>query len=244
MTANVIDDSILRNRTGVYRDRDDAGVQLALALEPFREQDAFVRAIPSGGVPVGLTVSSRLALPFDLLIIRKIPIPGYTESGFAAVSLEGDIVLNEPLVRELGLTPEEIEQAAKPVQEELLARNRIFREDRPWPDLAGRIVYWWTTVWPPATPCWLRFASYAGVSPPKLWWPFLPPRPAQSSSWFPMWTASSAPISAAASALPWQMHTGTGTIWTDLRWWICSGLTDYWTKNRSILRLFFPVSFP
>lgn len=44
------------------------------------------------------------------------------------------------MVRELGLTPEEIEQAAKPVQEELLARNRIFREDRPWPDLAGKIV--------------------------------------------------------------------------------------------------------
>lgn len=140
MTANVIDDSGLRNRTGVYRDRDDAGVQLALALEPFRGKDAFVLAIPSGGVPVGLAVSSRLALPFDLLIIRKIPIPGYTESGFAAISLEGDIVLNDPLVRELGLTPEEIEQAAKPVQEELLARNRIFREDRPWLDLAGKTV--------------------------------------------------------------------------------------------------------
>jgi predicted phosphoribosyltransferase len=140
LAATVIDDSRLRNRTGVYRNRDDAGEQLAEALQLFRGKDAIVLAIPSGGVPVGLAVSSRLGLQFDLLIIRKIPIPGYTESGFAAVSLEGDLVLNEPLVRELGLTPEEIEALAEPVQEELLARNRIFREDRPWPEMAGKIV--------------------------------------------------------------------------------------------------------
>ena len=79
---------------------------------------------------MGLAVSSRLELPFDLLIIRKISIPGCTESGFGAVSLVGDMVLNEPLVRVLGLSPEEIEVLAEPVQEELLARNRIFREKR------------------------------------------------------------------------------------------------------------------
>ena len=50
------------------------------------------------------------------------------------------MVLNEPLVRELGLSPEEIEVLAEPVQEELQARNRIFRENRPWPELAGKTV--------------------------------------------------------------------------------------------------------
>ena len=103
--ARVIEDKSLHNRTGVYRDRDDAGVYLAGALEQFRGTDAFVLAIPSGGVPVGLAVSSRLGLPFDLLIIRKIPVPGNTESGFGAVSLEGDMVLNDPMVRMLRLTP-------------------------------------------------------------------------------------------------------------------------------------------
>ena len=140
VTATVIDDSRLRNRIGVYRDREDAGEKLAAALKPFLGKDSIVLAIPSGGVPIGLAVSSRLGLPFDLLIIRKIPIPGYTESGFAAVSLEGDLVLNEPLVRELGLTHEEIELLAEPVREELSTRNRIFREDRPWPELEGKTV--------------------------------------------------------------------------------------------------------
>ena len=138
--AKVIEDRRLHNRVGVYRDRDDAGEYLAGALEQFRGTDAFVLAIPSGGVPVGLVVSSRLGLPFDLLIIRKIPVPGNTESGFGAVSLEGDMVLNDPMVRMLRLSPSEIEELAEPVHEELRARNSIFREDRPWPDVRGRTV--------------------------------------------------------------------------------------------------------
>ena len=138
--ARVMEDHRLHNRVGVYRDREDAGVYLAGALEQFRGKDAFVLAIPSGGVPVGLAVSSRLGLPFDLLIIRKIPIPGNTESGFGAVSLEGDMLLNDPIVRMLRLSPTEIDDLAEPVHEELRARNRIFREDRPWPDVRGRIV--------------------------------------------------------------------------------------------------------
>jgi len=140
MPARVMEDHRLHNRVGVYRDRDDAGEYLAGALEQFRGKDAFVLAIPSGGVPVGLVVSSRLGLPFDLLIIRKIPIPGNTESGFGAVSLEGDMLLNDPMVRMLRLSPPEIDELALPVHEELRARNHIFREDRPWPDVRGRTV--------------------------------------------------------------------------------------------------------
>jgi predicted phosphoribosyltransferase len=99
-----------------------------------------VLAIPSGGVPIGLAISSCLGLPFDLIIIRKIPVPGNTEAGFGAVSLEGDMILNESMVRMLGLSAEEIETLAEPVRAELKFRNHIFREDRPWPDLKGRIV--------------------------------------------------------------------------------------------------------
>jgi predicted phosphoribosyltransferase len=60
MPAIVIEDRKLHDRTGVYRDRDDAGEYLARSLEQLRGKDAFVLAIPSGGVPVGLAVSSRL----------------------------------------------------------------------------------------------------------------------------------------------------------------------------------------
>ncbi len=140
MAATIIEDPKLRNRSLVFEDRDDAGLHLARALERFREKDAIVLAIPSGGVPVGLAVSSQLKLPFDLLIIRKIPVPGNPESGFGAVSLEGDMVLNEPMVRMLGLSPEEIEVLAEPVKKELETRNRVFRGSGTWADLKGRIV--------------------------------------------------------------------------------------------------------
>jgi len=140
MSATVIDSMELRNRTGVFRDRDEAGEVLARTLESFRGQNAIVLAIPSGGVPIGLAISSHLGLPFDLIIIRKIPVPGNTEAGFGALSLEGALILNEPMVRMLGLSSEEIETLAEPVRAELKSRNHIFREDRPWPDLKGRVV--------------------------------------------------------------------------------------------------------
>jgi putative phosphoribosyl transferase len=73
-------------------------------------------------------------------LIRKIPVPGNTEAGFGAISLEGDMVLNDSMVRMLGLTKEEIEELAEPVKEELKARNHVFREDRPLPELKGKVV--------------------------------------------------------------------------------------------------------
>jgi putative phosphoribosyl transferase len=135
MPAVIIENPEFRNKALIFKDRTKAGEYLARSLEQFRAMDAIVLAIPSGGVPVGLAISSHLKLPFDLLIIRKIPIPGNPESGFGAVSLEGDMVLNKPMVRMLGLTPAEIEALAGPVREELLARNQIFRESRPWPEI-------------------------------------------------------------------------------------------------------------
>ena len=140
MLASIIEDRRLRNRIGVFRDRDEAGRCLARSLETFSWQNAIVLAIPSGGVPIGLAISSKLGLPIDLIIIRKIPVPGNTEAGFGAISLEGDMVLNDSMVRTLGLTREEVEELAEPVRDELKRRNHIFREDRPWPDLKGKVV--------------------------------------------------------------------------------------------------------
>jgi len=140
MVATIIEDQRFRNRTDVFQDREEAGAYLAHSIESFRGKDAIVLAIPSGGVPVGLAIASQLSLPFDLLIIRKIPIPGNTEAGFGAISLEGDLMINESMVRMLGLTEKNIEELSRPVKAELAARNRIFREDRPWPELKGRVV--------------------------------------------------------------------------------------------------------
>jgi predicted phosphoribosyltransferase len=140
MTAEIIEDPRLRNRTWVYQDREEAGAYLAGFLGEHRGKEAIVLAIPSGGVPVGLAVSTHLDLPFDLLIARKIPIPGNPEAGFGALSLEGEMILNPFLVRTLSLSAGEIEELARPVREELERRNSLFRQGRPWPEIRGREV--------------------------------------------------------------------------------------------------------
>lgn len=140
MPAEIIEDIDLRDREQVFENREEAGERLAELLTDYRGRDAVVLAIPSGGVPVGRAVADRLGLPFDLLVVRKIPIPGNTEAGFGALTLEGDLLLNEMLVAELGLSRVEVERLSVPVRTELLARNKLFRDDRPLPDLMGRTV--------------------------------------------------------------------------------------------------------
>ncbi len=140
MSAIISEDPKIRNRSGVFEDRNEAGEILARSLESFRGKNAVVLAIPSGGVPIGLAISTHLDLSFDMLIIRKLPIPGNPEAGFGAISLEGDLILNDSLVKMLGLSDEVIEEQAELVLEELKARNRIFRGNRPQTDLKGKVV--------------------------------------------------------------------------------------------------------
>jgi predicted phosphoribosyltransferase len=140
MTAEIIEEEPLKNRTSVFRDRPEAGDRLAAGLEKYRGREGWILAIPSGGIPVGLRISHHLGLPFDLVISRKIPIPGNPEAGFGALSFEGNLFLNEPLVRELGLTQEEIQRLSAPVLEEIKHRNTLFRSGRPFPDLGEKVA--------------------------------------------------------------------------------------------------------
>ncbi len=140
MAVEIIEEESLRNKTHIFRDRLEAGNRLARKLDKYRDKKGLVLAIPSGGIPIGLRISQQLGLPLDLVISRKIPIPGNPEAGFGALSFEGSLFLNEPLVRELRLTPEEVQELSSPVVQEIQHRNAVFRGGRPFPDLRGKIV--------------------------------------------------------------------------------------------------------
>jgi putative phosphoribosyl transferase len=140
MQAAVIENSAWRDRDGVYAERQEAGIVLASFLEPYCDNTAIVLGIPAGGIPVGLEVARRLGICFDMIIIRKIPIPGNAEAGFGAVSLEGDIVLNKPLVRQLGLKKEDVERLIKPVTDQIAERDLLFRAGRQFPVLKDKTV--------------------------------------------------------------------------------------------------------
>jgi len=110
-----------------FRDRRDAGRILAEHLEGRRAGAAVVFAVPRGGVPVAAAVAKALKLPLDIIVSRKIPIPFDPEAGYGAVTEDGAVVLNEPLVRRLRLTKGQIEHDAEAVRAEIRRRQSVFR---------------------------------------------------------------------------------------------------------------------
>ena len=93
-----------------FQNRADAGERLADRLGQYQAGEVVVFAIPRGGVPVAIEVAKTLEAPLDIVVPRKITIPYNPEAGYGAVTEDGTIVLNEPLVRQLGLTEPQIQQ--------------------------------------------------------------------------------------------------------------------------------------
>jgi len=110
-----------------FRNRSDAGRILAESLKHYQGSDALMFAIPRGGIPVAVEVAKKLGGKLDIIVPRKIPIPGNPEAGYGAVTEDGVIVLNEPLVRELQLTRLQIESQAEEIRAEIRRRHSVFR---------------------------------------------------------------------------------------------------------------------
>jgi predicted phosphoribosyltransferase len=141
MTARIIEDPAFRERVFVFRDRVEAGKLLAEKLREYAGKgNVIVLAVPAGGVPVGYAVAKELAIPMDLAVVRKVQIPWNTEAGFGAVTWDGETVLNEPLVEQLGLTREEIEGSISKTRRIIQERLRKFRGYRPMPHLRDKVV--------------------------------------------------------------------------------------------------------
>jgi putative phosphoribosyl transferase len=141
MTAKIIEEPTLRERVQVFRDRFQAGKLLAEKLrEYYREENVIVLAIPAGGVPVGNMIAKELVVPMDVVIVRKAQIPWNTEAGFGAVTWDGETVLNEPLVEQLGLTNEELEESISKTKRNIQERLRKFRGDKPLPQLRDKVI--------------------------------------------------------------------------------------------------------
>jgi predicted phosphoribosyltransferase len=124
-----------------YRDRFEAGRALAAHLEAYAGRpDVLVLALPRGGVPVGYEVARALQAPLDVFLVRKLGLPGQPELAMGAIATGGVRVLNEEVVRALGVPDEVIDAVAEEEQQELERRAREYRGDRPPPDVRGRIV--------------------------------------------------------------------------------------------------------
>lgn len=110
-----------------FQNRVDAGRILADGLKQYRGSDSLVFAVPRGGIPVAVEVAKKLGSNLDIIVPRKIPIPDNPEAGYGAVTEDGVIVLNEPLVRQLGFTRQQIERHAEEVRAEIRRRQAVYR---------------------------------------------------------------------------------------------------------------------
>ncbi len=132
------EDPTLRDRSRVFADRRDAGRRLAAHLAAQQRPADFILAIPAGGVPVAVEIAQRLRAPLELLIVRKVQIPWNTEAGCGAVAPDGQVILNEPLVRALELSDAQIQAQVAATRKNLAEREQRFRRGRPYPDFSGK----------------------------------------------------------------------------------------------------------
>jgi putative phosphoribosyl transferase len=123
----------------MFQDRREAGHVLAGAMKATRDwEGAIVLGLPRGGVPVAFEVARELSLPLDMLVVRKLGVPGQEELAMGAVASGGTVVINQAIVHELGISLETVEQVAAQQRREIERRERAYRNGREPASVEGR----------------------------------------------------------------------------------------------------------
>ncbi len=121
--------------------RTIAGQDLAEALSSYMsKKNVIVLALPRGGVPVAFEVSEKLHAPLDLLLVRKLGTPGYSELAMGAIASGGIKVLNTEIVHSYGVSQSELDAVEQKERLELNRRSELYRGQHPYPDLKNKIV--------------------------------------------------------------------------------------------------------
>lgn len=124
-----------------FDDRRHGGRVLAELLRSSGEEPGtVVLALPRGGVPVAFEVATALGAPLDVFTVRKLGVPGHRELAMGAIASGGTRVLNEPVLRALGLRNTDVDRVEREERAELERREARYRQGRPPLDVAGRRV--------------------------------------------------------------------------------------------------------
>jgi putative phosphoribosyl transferase len=124
----------------IFENRFDAGRQLAERLSEYAGKSVIVLGIPNGGVAVALAVALALNGDLDLVISRKIPLPLSPEGGFGSVTDDGTTILNEEVVRQAGLSRQQINYQVSQVRADIRSRSLLYHGDRPPLAVSGRTI--------------------------------------------------------------------------------------------------------
>ena len=123
----------------LFADRYDAGRRLAAALERHRVEHPLVLGLPRGGVVVGYEIAAALGADLDVLLVRKLGVPGAEELAMGAVA-PGATLLNQDLVARLGIPRSVVDVVVGRELAELKRREQAYRGNRPPIHVRGRTV--------------------------------------------------------------------------------------------------------
>lgn len=131
---------------GAFANRAEAGRLLGERVAAYlnrlgpQRRPPLVLALPRGGVPVALEVARAIGGELDVVVARKIGMPGHPEFGIGAVTEDGPAIFNQGVLRQAGLTEQDLAGAVAAERAEVARRLRRYRGDRPPPDVGGRVV--------------------------------------------------------------------------------------------------------
>jgi predicted phosphoribosyltransferase len=124
-----------------FTDRHEAGRRLAAQLGAYANRDdVIVLALPRGGVPVAYEVARALKAPLDVFIVRKVGLPWHEELAIGALASGGVQLFDEELIRLYGLDARDVEAVVRRERRELERRERLYRGQRPFPNVLGKTV--------------------------------------------------------------------------------------------------------
>lgn len=122
-------------------DRVSAGQALGQQLKDYQQsEDPLVIALPRGGVPVAYQIAKSLNAPLDVMIVRKLGLPHHKEYAMGAIASGGVQILMDDVVSANRVSLEEIQRVVIQEKQELERREKIYRQQRSWPDLHARCV--------------------------------------------------------------------------------------------------------
>ena len=125
----------------IFKDRVDAGRKLAeKLLDHLNQKDTIVIGLPRGGVVVAFEVAKKLNLPLDIIISRKIGMPGQPEFAIGAITADGKEVFDQRIIQSFGLERKDLEGIIEAEKEEILRRMKIYRPGRPALNLKNKTV--------------------------------------------------------------------------------------------------------
>jgi len=124
-----------------YYDRYDAGKKLAEYCKDYLNQkNTEVLALPRGGVPVAYEVAKALSLPLDVIIVRKLGLPGYKELAMGAISSNDVCVFNQNILNQFNISQEAIDEVVEDEKKELGRREEAYRGDKPPLKIKGKTI--------------------------------------------------------------------------------------------------------